>query len=76
MIVPKVESEVLPPLGVSDAPVRHLAFFDSSTDRAIATLQENGDKMVVTLQTYTVKSSLFGAPEIRYRTRRSTSATR
>jgi len=64
MIVPKVESEVLPPLGVSDAPVRHLAFFDSSTDRAIATLQENGDKMVVTLQTYTVKSSLFGAPEM------------
>ncbi len=63
-VVPQVKSELLPALSQSTAPVRQLAFFESTTNRAIGTLQESGSETIVTLQTYTVKSSLFGAPKM------------
>jgi phosphate transport system permease protein len=64
-VVPEVKSELLPALSQSDAPVRQLAFFESTTNRAIGTLQESADgTSIVTLQTYVVKSSLFGAPKM------------
>jgi phosphate transport system permease protein len=60
-IVAEVESEYLPPLSPLEAPIRDIAFFDSSTNRTLAFLQEVGGQTKMTLQTYTVRSSLFGA---------------
>lgn len=60
-VVVDVESELLPPLSVFEAPIREIAFYDSSTNRSIAFLQEVDGQTKVTLQTYTVRSSLFGA---------------
>ncbi|NBB79677.1 MAG: ABC transporter permease subunit [Verrucomicrobia bacterium] len=60
-VVADVKSELLPPLSISEAPIREIAFFDSSANRSIAFLQEVEGQTKVTLQTYTVQSSLFGA---------------
>lgn len=63
-IVPEVESELLPAMGVPDSPIKQLAVFNSSNDRTVGILQDRNEDTVVTLQTYTVKSTLFGAPEM------------
>lgn len=60
-IVADVASELLPPLSPFEAPIQDIAFFESSTDRTVAFLQEVDGTSRITLQTYTVKSSLFGA---------------
>lgn len=63
-IVPQVESELLPQMGEPDVPIKALAVFNSSTDRTVGILQESGDNTFVTLQTFTVKSTLFGPPQM------------
>jgi phosphate transport system permease protein len=60
-IVANVDAELLPPLSPSGAPIQEVAFFESDSTRTITFLQEIGDTTKVTLQTYTVQSSLFGA---------------
>jgi len=63
-IVPEVDVEILPPFGIAGAPVRRAALFDSSESRVVAILQKQGGESVVTLQTYAVKKTLFGSPEL------------
>ena len=59
-IMPEVEMELLPAFGVDGAPISRLALFDTDDNRVVGILQEDGEEPVVTLQTYTVRKSLFG----------------
>ncbi|MFU8848200.1 MAG: ABC transporter permease subunit [Opitutales bacterium] len=64
LIVPEVKVALLPQIGVPGKPIRELAVFSSSTDRTVGVLQEEEGNITVTLQTYTIKSTLFGAPRM------------
>lgn len=63
-IVPKIDVEVLPAFGVSGAPIRRAALFDSDDNRVVAILQDDRGEPVVTLQTYVVKKALFGPAKL------------
>jgi len=60
-IVPELTFELLPQIGLPGKPVRQLAVFNSPTARTVGMLQQEGEAVAVTLQTYTVRSTLFGA---------------
>ncbi len=60
-IVPEVEVEILGDFARSSAPIKDLAFYESATDRVIGVLQKGDERTEISLQTYTVQSSLFGA---------------
>lgn len=63
-IVPKVESEVLRSFAGEAAAIRDLAFFDSPSSRAVAVIQTRDGQPEMAIQTFAVRSSLFGKPSM------------
>lgn len=63
-IMPKVKTELLPEIGTPGVPVIELAVFNSSTDRTVGIIQASAENTSVAIQTYTVKSTLFGPPQM------------
>ncbi|MFP4156463.1 MAG: ABC transporter permease subunit [Opitutales bacterium] len=61
MIVPEVGVDVLSDFAGNQAPIRNLAFYESDQTRVIGVIQEREGRTEISLQTYTVQSTLFGA---------------
>ncbi len=62
IIVPQIETERIQTFAQKDATIEDLAFFDSSNSRVVAAIQRRSEKPEIVIQTFTVRSGLFGAP--------------
>ncbi len=60
-IVPRVSAEVLRQFAGEGAAIKDLAFFDSPSDRVVAVIQQRDGQSEIAIQTFAVRSGLFGA---------------